>query len=151
MRNKTLLFAVIALATPTAWAGAPAAPEAGALLNAPSYVTEGHYKASTLGTLSQPQPTLPSTGPVYGIKGPWPLYTAKLHPGKGEAAVQGNCSICHAVTYITMQPPLPAPVWKAEVDKMMNVMGAKQYIDPATAAEIVTYLQTYYVPGKRTE
>lgn len=150
-RDWLLTAALVVIAAPMAWAGAGPTKEVGASRNPPGYVTEGQFSNSHLGALDQPQPQLPKAGPVYGISGPWPLYTAKLHPGHGMKAVERNCSICHAVTYITMQPPLPAGVWKAEVGKMMNVMGAKRYIPEATAKEIIGYLQTYYVPGKRKQ
>ena len=57
------------------------------------------------------------------------------------------CSVCHTTTYITMQPPLPGTVWKAEVEKMIKVYGAA--IPPDAEAKILAYLQSHYTPETR--
>jgi hypothetical protein len=46
-----------------------------------------------------------------------------------------------------MQPPLPAPTWDAEVNKMIKTFGAS--IPEATAKEIISYLQEHYTPENR--
>ena len=112
----------------------------------PGLVSAGDYVAGTLGEAFQPARAAAQPGSVYRV-GKWPTYTADLAPGKGRDTVVGNCSMCHSVTYITMQPPLPAAAWKAEVHKIIAAMGAP--IQPATADEIVSYLQQHYTPQTR--
>ena len=138
MKSRTLSMAVLAVAVCTAHA--VLAQERPGLLSA------GDYSDGTLGAAQQPARMDVQPGSVYRV-GKWPTYTADLAPGKGHDAVVGNCSMCHSVTYITMQPPLPAGTWKAEVRKMIAVMGAP--IQPATEEEIVAYLQEHYTPGTR--
>lgn len=112
----------------------------------PGLVSAGDYADGTLGSAQQPARMEVKPGSVYRV-GKWPTYTAELASGKGRDTVVGNCSMCHSVTYITMQPPLPAATWKAEVHKMIAVMGAP--IPPATEEEIVVYLQEHYTPQTR--
>ena len=112
----------------------------------PGLLSSGDYTPGTLGRAQQPARMPPSEGSVYRV-GKWPLYTAELAPGAGRDAVVANCSMCHSVTYITMQPPLPPAAWQAEVHKMIAVLGAP--IQPATAEEIVDYLQQHYTPQTR--
>ena len=112
----------------------------------PGLLSAGDYAEGTLGMAQQPARVAPQPGSVYQV-GKWPTYTADLAPGKGRDTVVGNCSMCHSVTYITMQPPLPAATWKAEVHKMIAVMGAP--IQEAAAQEIVEYLQQHYTPETR--
>ncbi len=112
----------------------------------PGLLSSGEYTPGVLGAAQQPARVQPSEGSVYRV-GKWPLYTAELAPGAGRDAVVGNCSMCHSVTYITMQPPLPPAAWQAEVHKMIAVLGAP--IQPATAEEIVSYLQQHYTPQTR--
>ena len=138
MKSRTL--SIIALAAAACTVHTVLAQERPGLLSA------GDYADGTLGTAQQPARMDPQPGSVYRV-GKWPTYTADLAPGKGRDTVVGNCSMCHSVTYITMQPPLPAGTWKAEVHKMIAVMGAP--IQPATEEEIVAYLQEHYTPETR--
>ncbi|HKW64101.1 MAG TPA: hypothetical protein VJN89_16235 [Candidatus Acidoferrum sp.] len=57
--------------------------------------------------------------------------------------------MCHSTRYITMQPPLPATTWEAEVNKMIKTFGAP--IPEATAKKITSYLQTHYTPQTRKQ
>ncbi|WP_449369849.1 sulfide dehydrogenase [Thiomonas sp.] len=140
--HKTLtlltLIAAAGLALPSALAETPR----------PGLVSAGDYAAGPLGSELQPARAQPGNGTVYRV-GKWPTYTAELAAGPGRDVVLGNCSMCHSVTYITMQPPLPAATWEAEVHKMINTFGAP--IQEATAKEITTYLQTHYTPDTRKE
>ena len=49
--------------------------------------------------------------------------------------------------YITMQPPLPAATWEAEVKKMVETFG--QPIPQDAIPKIVAYLQKHYTPETR--
>ena len=117
-------------------------------IDRPGLISGGEYVNSTLGSAMQPAPAAGGHSSVYQV-GKWPTYTAELEPGKGRDTVLGNCSMCHSVTYITMQPPLPAATWKGEVEKMIKTFGAP--IQEAQAAEIIQYLQTHYTPETRKQ
>jgi hypothetical protein len=112
----------------------------------PGVVTIGRYGEGTLATSRQPAPDVGTPGGVYGV-GPWPSYTPPLADGAGRDLVIGACSICHSTTYITMQPPLPAATWAAEVDKMIKTFGAS--ISDDVAKRITQYLQSHYTPDTR--
>lgn len=70
-----------------------------------------------------------------------------LKNAPGHEAVENNCGACHSLDYIRMNSPFPtAKVWRAEVDKMINVFGAP--IEPPDAEAIVDYLaKNYGSPG----
>src|SRR4029077_13205326 len=81
--------------------------------------------------------------------GPYPSFVPELAEGDGRQEVQRFCFTCHRTRYITMQPPLPGPIWEAEVNKMMKAYGAP--IPEATAKKITAYLQEHYAPENRKE
>ncbi len=81
--------------------------------------------------------------------GPYPSLTPELAEGEGRQEVQSFCATCHSTRYITMQPPLPAATWDAEVNKMMKAYGAP--IPEAAAKKITAYLQAHYAPENRKE
>ena len=114
----------------------------------PGLLDAGDYAGGPLGSALQPARVQPGNGATYQV-GKWPTYTAELAPGPGRDTVLGHCSMCHSVTYITMQPPLPAATWEAEVHKMIKTFGAP--IQDAQAKEIITYLQAHYTPQTRKE
>jgi hypothetical protein len=76
-------------------------------------------------------------------------FPPELAEGEGRAETQSFCLMCHSTRYITMQPPLPAAVWEAEVNKMIKTYGAP--IPEASAKKITSYLQTHYTPETRKE
>jgi len=76
-------------------------------------------------------------------------FAPELAEGEGRAETESFCAMCHSTRYITMQPPLPAPTWEAEVNKMTKAFGAP--IPEATAKKITTYLQTHYTPETRKQ
>ena len=80
--------------------------------------------------------------------GPYPSHPTDLAPGPGRELVAAYCSVCHSTTYITMQPPLPAKTWDAEVHKMIKVHGAS--IPDTAAASIIDYLSKHYTPETRS-
>lgn len=106
----------------------------------------GNYTQGTLGSILQPAPNQESSGSVYRV-GSWPLYTPELPDGPGKELVLSYCQVCHSVTYITMQPPLPASTWEAEVNKMIKALGAQ--IPEDAAKKIIAYLQAHFTPETR--
>jgi cytochrome c5 len=77
----------------------------------------------------------------------YPSFAPALVEGDGRAETESFCAMCHSTRYITMQPPLAAAVWEAEVNKMTKTFGAP--IPDATAKKIISYLQTHYTPETR--
>ncbi|MGB7024776.1 MAG: hypothetical protein WBD73_13340 [Candidatus Acidiferrales bacterium] len=106
----------------------------------------GYYTAANLGSVAQPaSPNLRPSG-VYSVAA-YPLYSPQLVPGVGRQDAAAYCNTCHTPSYITMQPPLPAATWKAEVDKMGKAFGAQIPTDSQT--RILQYLDTHYAPETR--
>jgi mono/diheme cytochrome c family protein len=95
-----------------------------------------------------PQPAWPALSPdaSYEVSS-YPVPSLELAPDEGRAEVQIYCNTCHSPRYITMQPPLPAATWEAEVNKMNKAMGAG--IPEDAARKIVSYLQAHYTPETR--
>lgn len=132
---------------PTLWfiaflAGLAAA--AGSLVYA--QFNSGYYSGKNTGVIAQPAPLKETDGATYAVSS-YPLYPPELAPGPGRLEVQSYCSTCHSTRYITMQPPLPAETWTAEVNKMVKVMG--QPIPEDVQPVIIEYLQTHYTPETR--
>lgn len=111
-------------------------------------VVAGQWTQGPLGLILQPAPAQPSEGSVYRV-GAYPMYTPELADGEGKELVMGYCSICHSVTYITMQPPLAD--WKPTVNKMLKTYGGEKFIPPEAAEKILAYLQAHYTPETRKE
>lgn len=107
---------------------------------------KGNYAPASLGQLQQPAPAALTDDSVYQVSA-YPQYPPELAKGEGRAATASYCSLCHSTRYITMQPPLPAASWEAEVTKMRKSLGAPIPDEPA--ALIVKYLQTHYTPETR--
>ena len=106
----------------------------------------GSYAPASSGKITRPAPPALSTNPKYSV-GSLPLFPADLQPGDGRQEVNTYCSICHSTRYITMQPPLPADTWAAEVNKMVKVLGAP--VPDEASKKIIQYLQSHYTPGTR--
>jgi hypothetical protein len=106
----------------------------------------GNYAPATSGQLQQLAPATLTDDSVYQVSA-YQLYPAELAEGEGRAETESFCSLCHSTRYITMQPPLPAAVWEAEVTKMRKTLGAP--ISDASAALIIKYLQAHYTPETR--
>jgi hypothetical protein len=107
---------------------------------------KGHYQPATFGQLPQAARSESLSDSQYA-GGSYPLYPPEMESGEGKAEVEGYCSTCHSTRYITMQPPLPAAAWEAEVTKMKKTFGAT--IPDEVASKIVGYLQTHYTPETR--
>ena len=106
----------------------------------------GYYVPETLGSLAQPAPVPEKIDAAYKINA-FPLYTPELAPGPGRQDVEAYCNTCHSPSYISMQYPLPATTWQAEVTKMGKAYGAQ--IPPESQANILKYLQAHYTPETR--
>jgi len=106
------------------------------------------YAPATLGQLQQPPPAAHTDDSVYQVSA-YPLYPPELAEGEGRAETESFCNPCHSTRYITMQPPLPAATWEAEVTKMRKTLGAA--IPDASTALIIKYLQAHYTPDTRKQ
>jgi mono/diheme cytochrome c family protein len=107
---------------------------------------QGAYRPAALGTIQQPAPAALSTDAVYEVSA-YPVPALELAPAEGRQDVQIYCNTCHSPRYITIQPPLPAATWEAEVNKMIKTFGAT--IPDESAKKIIQYLQTHYTPETR--
>jgi mono/diheme cytochrome c family protein len=101
----------------------------------------GYYTQDGPGSIRQTLPHAASLGASYDV-GAYPLYPATLASGDGQQEVKSYCNTCHSPRYITMQPPLPADVWAAEVNKMTKTYGAS--IPEDATHKIIQYLQSHY-------
>lgn len=108
----------------------------------------GSYTATKADSLEQAVSAPASSDGNYSVS-PFPFVAPKLAEGEGRAETESFCAICHSTRYITMQPPLPAATWEAEVNKMTKTFGAP--IPEASAKKIISYLQTHYTPETRKE
>jgi len=106
----------------------------------------GSYTAQNLGKVSQPAAREMSDDAQYSVAS-YPTFEVGLAEGAGRAETQIYCSSCHTPRYITMQPPLPAATWDAEVQKMVKTFGAT--IPEADAQKIAQYLHEHYTPETR--
>src|SRR5437667_12451256 len=106
----------------------------------------GSYAVQNLGNVSQPAVREMSEDAQYSVAS-YPTFEVGLAEGAGRAETQIYCSSCHTPRYITMQPPLPAATWDAEVQKMAKTFGAT--IPEAEAQKIAQYLHEHYTPETR--
>ena len=109
-------------------------------------IRTGSYVPNSLGQITQSAPASLTEESTYAVA-PYPAFVLQLADAVGRAETQINCSSCHTPRYITMQPPLPAATWDAEVHKMIKTYGAQ--ISDADAQKIIQYLQTNYTPETR--
>jgi hypothetical protein len=106
----------------------------------------GSYGSTKANSIEQTAALPMSSDGNFSVAG-FPSFAPELAEGEGRAETQSFCAMCHSTRYITMQPPLPAATWEAEVNKMIKTFGAP--IPDATSKKIVTYLQAYYAPENR--
>ena len=107
---------------------------------------KGYYRPAELGSVRQAAPLELFPDSIYQVSA-YPVPGADLAPGDGSQEVRIYCSTCHSPSYITMQPPLPAATWEAEVNKMNKTFGAA--IPDESAQKIILYLQAQYTAEKR--
>lgn len=127
------------------WLVATAACTAAAAL-AFAQSRNGYYTPSQLGSLQQAVPAEFNSDANYEVPA-YPASAPELAQGEGLPEVRIYCNTCHSPRYITMQPPLPAATWEAEVNKMNKVFGANLPED--TSHKIIAYLQAHYSTGNR--
>jgi mono/diheme cytochrome c family protein len=108
----------------------------------------GYYSPAELGSLRQAAPIQLLPDANYQVSA-YPVPAVDLAPGDGLQDVQIYCNTCHGPRYITMQPPLPAATWEAEVDKMNKTFGAG--IPEDNTKRIILYLQARYTPENRKQ
>lgn len=108
----------------------------------------GSYGSTNTNSLKQSVPPQLSRDGNFSVA-PFPSLAPELAEGEGKAETQSFCAACHSTRYITMQPPLPAATWDAEVNKMIKTFGAP--IPDATAKRIISYLQQHYTPESRKQ
>ena len=111
-------------------------------------LTKGNYRPTDLGSIQQPQPAELSDDSVYQVAA-YTVSALELAPGDGRQLVQIYCNTCHSPRYISMQPPLPAAAWEAEVNKMNKTFGAG--IPDDESQKIIRYLQAHYTPETRKQ
>ncbi len=102
------------------------------------------YADQMRGVIDQAASTAYTTDASYTI-GTIPQDTPALIPGQDVEVVQTNCSVCHATTFISSQPPLPGSTWHDEVYKMKEKYGAT-FISDDNANKIIAYLSAHYTP-----
>lgn len=111
-------------------------------------IKKGYYGPAELGILRQAAPAELSPDSNFQVSA-YPVPAADLAPGDGLQDVQIYCNTCHSPRYITMQPPLPAATWEAEVNKMNKTFGAS--IPDDATQKIILYLQAHYTPDTRKQ
>jgi hypothetical protein len=109
---------------------------------------KGYYAPAELGVMRQPALVELSPDSNYQVSA-YPVPAVDLAPGEGLQDVQIYCNTCHSPRYITMQSPLPAATWEAEVDKMNKTFGAA--IPDDNTKKIILYLQAHYTPDTRKQ
>ena len=110
-------------------------------------VKKGYYHSAELGSLRQTASGEFSPDSNYQVSA-YLVSGTDLVPGDGSQEVGIYCNVCHSTTYITMQPPLPAATWEAEVNKMNETFGAA-LPDDRTKKKIIQYLQAHYTAENR--
>ena len=82
------------------------------------------------------------------VKFALPPETVRLKLGPGAELAAAQCLLCHSADYISTQPRLNAPQWRASVLKMRDRYGAP--IQTNKVDELVAYLVQNYgpAPGK---
>src|SRR2546423_5046254 len=71
-----------------------------------------------------------------------PPETGVFKQDAGAELANGQCLICHSVEYVTTQPMMARPFWKASVQKMQQKYGAP--IPPEQIEPLVDYLTKNY-------
>lgn len=109
----------------------------------------GSYASTDPGAIRQGAAGTFQADAKYEAGAAYRSYPTALAEGEGQQETASFCSMCHSTRYITMQPPLPAATWDAEVNKMIKTYGAP--IPDAAGKKIVLYLQQHYQPENRRE
>jgi len=108
----------------------------------------GDYGAEKVSSIQQTAVMQANSDGNYEVSA-FPSFPVELPDGEGKLEVQSFCAMCHSTRYITMQPPLRAAEWEAEVHKMIKAYGAP--IPEATEKKIIFYLHSHYTPENRKQ
>jgi cytochrome c5 len=108
----------------------------------------GDYGAEKAGSIQRTGAGQTNPGGNYEVPA-FPSFPVELPDGEGKQEVESFCAMCHSARYITMQPPLRAAEWEAEVHKMIKAYGAP--IPEAAEKKIISYLQAHYTPENRKQ
>lgn len=108
----------------------------------------GIYGSTKANSIEQTAPAQMSSDGNFAVAS-FPSFAPELAEGEGRAETESFCAMCHSTRYITMQPPLAAATWEAEINKMTKTFGAP--IPEASAKKIISYLQTHYTPETRKQ
>lgn len=111
-------------------------------------VKKGNYRSAELGSIQQAAPAELAPDSNYEVSA-YPVPALELTPGEGRQEILIYCNTCHGPRYITMQPPLPAASWEAEVNKMNKTFGAA--IPEDATQKILRYLLAHYTPESRKQ
>lgn len=106
----------------------------------------GSYRSTKATSIEQAAAVQMSSDGNFAVAS-FPSFAPELAEGEGRSETESFCAMCHSTRYITMQPPLPATTWEAEVNKMTKTFGAP--IPETSAKKIISYLQTHYTPETR--
>jgi len=106
----------------------------------------GYYAPVGQPGIQQTVPESFSTDSNYSA-GQYPQFDPDLAAGEGKETLELYCSTCHSPRYVTMQPPLSADAWTAEVEKMRKTFGAS--IPDEDAKKIAQYLGAHYTVDTR--
>jgi hypothetical protein len=109
---------------------------------------KGYYSTAELGSVRQVARIELSPDSSYQVS-TYPVPAGELTQGDGLQDVQVYCNTCHSARYITMQPPLSAATWEAEVNKMNKTFGAG--IPGDNTQKIILYLQAHYTAEGRKQ
>jgi hypothetical protein len=109
---------------------------------------KGYYSPAELGSVRQLARIELSPDSNYQVSA-YPVPAGELTQGDVLQDVQIYCNTCHSPRYITMQPPLPAATWEAEVNKMNKTFGAG--IPEDNTQKIIVYLQAHYTAENRKQ
>ncbi len=71
-----------------------------------------------------------------------PPETAGFKAGPGQEIAAAQCLLCHSADYVSTQPRLSRPAWKASVQKMKEKYGAPMPDEKVDA--LVDYLVKNY-------
>ncbi|GAA5512451.1 hypothetical protein Dcar01_01165 [Deinococcus carri] len=144
--SPTTTPAPLTRTAPAAPATQPA-PTATTTSRSPAEFTPVQYAEQVRGVIDQAASGMYTTDASYAI-GSVPQDTPALADGENVDLVRASCSVCHATTFITSQPPLPAATWHDEVYKMKEKYGAT-FISDENADKIIAYLSAHYTPETR--
>ena len=101
---------------------------------------KGYYRPSELGSVRQTVAIELSPDSNYQVSA-YPVPGADLAAGDGSQEVRIYCNTCHRLSYITVQPTLPAATWRADVNKLNKTFGAA--IPDDSTQKIILYLQAH--------